>query len=438
MKSIFILLAVIAAAGCVSEQNIQPNDETQEQAVELENQTGIVEEENQTDTQPVNTVRLDCGNEIGNGDQIVSGPQSPGEGDRDNPFRSLTVNPSSPNVILVGTERNGFVRSSDGGNTWERFRYGVRHETEGYTEIYDIGIAANSPNVIYAATTLGGPGPLGGSYPSSGGGVYKSSDGGMTWERKNCGIHNNGGRTTAIHVSDADHVIIGISAGTTSWFSGDVQQNQFFYGGIYGTSDGGESWTKASAPENADISGYTYILQAKSDPSILYTFGLADDPDSSAGFLKSTDSGKTWQPFAADMRSLRITHFDISKDGKTIYAIQDSTDARKIFKSTDWGGSWTNYNLGSSGYTVTVSPVDSNRILLGKKDGLYLSTNGMTTEKKVLDNKNANIEDVVFDPSNSGIVYAIVDGYVMYKSTDAGETFSKVKDIRNEVLNTIS
>src|SRR3989344_4001974 len=144
MKSIFILLAVIAAAGCVSEQNIQPNDETQEQAVELENQTGIVEEENQTDTQPVNTVRLDCGNEIGNGDQIVSGPQSPGEGDRDNPFRSLTVNPSSPNVILVGTERNGFVRSSDGGNTWERFRYGVRHETEGYTEIYDIGIAANS------------------------------------------------------------------------------------------------------------------------------------------------------------------------------------------------------------------------------------------------------------------------------------------------------
>ena len=38
----------------------------------------------------------DCGNAVGNGDEIVSGPSAPETNDRDSIFRSLTVHPTGP------------------------------------------------------------------------------------------------------------------------------------------------------------------------------------------------------------------------------------------------------------------------------------------------------------------------------------------------------
>ncbi len=58
-----------------------------------------------------------CGNALGNGDKIIQGPPGPDGADRDNPFRSLTVHPTNPNILIVGTERNGFLKSTDDGAT---------------------------------------------------------------------------------------------------------------------------------------------------------------------------------------------------------------------------------------------------------------------------------------------------------------------------------
>ena len=80
----------------------------------------------------------DVGNDVGNGFEIVHGPDAPGDGDRNNPFRSLTVHPETSATILLGTERNGFVRSLDDGVTWTRHRSGLRHSGENYPEIWDI------------------------------------------------------------------------------------------------------------------------------------------------------------------------------------------------------------------------------------------------------------------------------------------------------------
>ena len=57
---------------------------------------------------------------------IVSDPAVPDEpADGDRVFRSLTVHPSDPDTFLLGTERNGFMLSRDGGNTWTRLRAGT-------------------------------------------------------------------------------------------------------------------------------------------------------------------------------------------------------------------------------------------------------------------------------------------------------------------------
>ena len=96
----------------------------------------------------------DCGNAVGNGDEIIPGPSTPEDGDRDSVFRSLTVHPADPQITLMGTERNGFVKSTDGRVTWTRHRRGLRWSPGiGYPEIYDIAISPSDPKIVYAATT---------------------------------------------------------------------------------------------------------------------------------------------------------------------------------------------------------------------------------------------------------------------------------------------
>ncbi len=100
-----------------------------------------------------------CGNALGNGDEIISGPSGPSGADYDSVFRSLTVDPTNPGIVIIGTERNGFVKSTDGGVNWTRLRYGLRHD--------DIVFASSNNNIVYAVTK----GYL----------LYKSEDGGVTF-----------------------------------------------------------------------------------------------------------------------------------------------------------------------------------------------------------------------------------------------------------------
>ena len=45
--------------------------------------------------------------------------------------------------------------------------------------------------------------------------------------------------------------------------------------------------------------------------------------------------------------------------------------------------------------------------------------------------------DIVIVPSDSNIVYVIDIGYDLYKSVDGGKTFTKLVNLREDVLNEI-
>jgi len=388
----------------------------------------------------------ECGNELGNANEIVPGP-SGHEGDYniDNPFRSLTVHPTNPDIVLVGTERNGFLKSMDGGVIWTRHRKGLRHDIQidgqpaelGYPEIYDIAMSESDPNIIYAATT-GGPGPLAGEYGGDGG-MYKSTDGGETWERKNCGLSNSW--IWSIHVSpeDPNEVVIGIGGGEVSGWGLPIS-GQYLDGGIFRTTDGGDSWNRVDVGTNDNFSAYRIIASARENPSLLIISGFnMYDRGKSLGFAKSKDGGKTWETFAQEFRLEGIDYFDISSDGSVIYAA--ASNIFKILKSEDGGNSWSEYNLDTSGYAIAVSPSDSERVLFSRTTGGFLSTDGLKTETQVIElptEGHERITDIVFAPSDSNIVYLITSGsYDLYKSTDGGQSFSKIKNLRDEVLNVI-
>ena len=220
-----LIIVVLLFCGCTTEQNNLNQDNTNENN---ETNNGSSEQYDEEEIDP-------CGNDIGNGNEIIFGQVTPTEWNPDNPFRSLTIHPSDPNIILIGTEANGFVKSINGGQTWVRNRYGLRHSIASgeqlYPEVYDISWSESNPDIIYAATTSG-PGPLSG--PDGGdGGIYKSTDGGQTWVRKNCGLENEWIFSVHVNPDNSDDVVIGVSGGETTGSWGGIEKGDYFDGGIF-------------------------------------------------------------------------------------------------------------------------------------------------------------------------------------------------------------
>ena len=113
-----------------------------------------------------------------------------------------------------------------------------------------------------------------------------------------------------------------------------------------------------------------------------------------------------------------------------------------IFKSSDRGNTWTKLNIDLpmggdqdqrwTGERLAVNPLNSNIIFFGsRKDGLWKSTDAGTTWSKVTSftptlTDEIGIVSIVFDRQISGLVYANVYGDGIYKSTDMGVTWSKI------------
>lgn len=390
-----------------------------------------------------------CGNAVGNGNEVIPGPSAPAAKDRDSVFRSLAVHPTDPDIVLIGTERNGFVKSTDGGMTWTRHRLGLRWQPgTGYPEVYDVAISPSDPNIVLAAT-VGSPGPVIGDFPSAIAGMYKSTDGGETWVRKNCGLASSRVVAVRFDPTDADHAIATIGAGERS-FSTSAELPTFFDGGIYVTSDGGDNWKRSPGGDKDTLNDFHTVVATNSNSPALITFGLHTfqrgpfDPSLSVGFLRSVDGGETWRSFGTlDVGQSKITHFDASTDGEVIYATV--TDSYHHWISTDAGLTWTKSSLNQGSDPVAVSPSDPRTVIFrdSVQTSLYRSTDGLQTYKKVVTTVGSSddpdirfaFEDIVFAPSDPSIVYAATTGLLVYKSIDGGESFTMMKNIRSEVLN---
>lgn len=77
-------------------------------------------------------------------------------------MRSVILPATDPLLILAGVEQGGFLRSCDGGSTWQL------EDREVDKDIHSLSISPENPAVIYAAT---------------GEGVFRSVDQGAGWRR---------------------------------------------------------------------------------------------------------------------------------------------------------------------------------------------------------------------------------------------------------------
>src|ERR1700730_15842713 len=179
------------------------------------------------------------------------------------------------------------------------------------------------------------------------------------------------------------------------------------------------------------------------------------------GVWKTVNDGTTWTPVFDNEKSYSIGWVTLDpNDASVVWVGAGESNSQRsvgfgdgIYRSDDGGKNWQNLGLKKSEHIgrVLVDPRDSKVVYVaaegplwgpGGDRGLYKTTDGGKSWKAALTiSENTGVADVAIDPSNPDIIYAaayqrrrhvftLIDGgpeSALYKSTDAGATWNKLK-----------
>ena len=263
--------------------------------------------------------------------------------------------------------------------------------------------------------------------------------------------------------------------GRTRAVAGVPSQPNVFYvgavdGGVWKSDDYGRTWRPIFDHESTQSIGAIAI--APSDPKTIYVAsgeGL-QRPDLSVGngIYKSTDGGKTWTHLGLrDGQQIPALAIDPENPNRIFAAVlghpYGPNAERGIFRSTDGGATWQKVlykdeNTGGSDVEIDPSnpeivyaclwqsrlgPAEDNNAFAGTEGGLFKSTDGGSTWRKLTKGLPGNLQqiNVAIAPSHPERIYAAVsseppnpadyatgNGVGFYRSDDAGETWTQITD----------
>ncbi len=181
----------------------------------------------------------------------------------------------------------------------------------------------------------------------------------------------------------------------------------------------------------------------------------------SGGVWKTTNAGTTFTPVFDGEGSYSIGAIALDpKDSSVVWVGTGENNSQRsvsygdgVYRSEDAGKSWKNVGLKKSEHIgrIAIDPRDTKVVYIaaqgplwgpGGDRGLFKTTDAGKTWKNILSiSENTGVTDVVLDPENPDIIYAasyqrrrhvftLINGgpeSAIYKSTDAGATWNKLK-----------
>ncbi|MCB0845541.1 MAG: glycoside hydrolase, partial [Bacteroidetes bacterium] len=307
----------------------------------------------------------------------------------------IAVSESNPEIIYVGSGEglhrpdlgvgDGIFKSIDGGKTWNHV---------GLNDVQQVGrliIHPANPDIVFVAG-LGHP--YGASEER---GVFKTTDGGETW-KKVLYIDSN---TGAIQVEfDPDNPDI-LFADMWDHQEGPWENGSFSgpNTGLYKSIDGGENWRKITKglPTIEQGLGRIGVGIAPSNSKIMYA---TVDARENGGIYKSTDAGESWTFLHEDYRL-----WGRGGDFAEIRVHPGNPDRVYVgniasYTSVDGGKTWTSLKGAPGGddyHRIWINPINPDIMLFVADQGAVITVNAGRTWSSWYNQPTAQLYHVATD-----------------------------------------
>ena len=310
---------------------------------------------------------------------------------------AIAVAPSDPNIVYVGTGEPdirsqhsygiGLFKSNDGGKTWRSIGLAATRQ------IGRIVVDPTDPNRLYVAA-------LGHVYKkNSERGVYRSTDGGAHWEKILWNARdpeNVGAVDLALDTQHPRTIYASLWATRRPPWAVYAPSNMPG-GGLYKSTDGGDSWHQLSGGLPVDdYVGKIGIAVAPSNSNRLYAVvddlgtaiarpirggggNDANTPKPSGGIYRSDDGGATWTLANQEQRLWsRGWYFgQITVDPENPDRAYDINTA--TYMTLDAGKTWVPVKGAPGGddyHQLWINPQHGNRMVLSSDQGTVVSVDG--------------------------------------------------------------
>ncbi|MGH9311806.1 MAG: WD40/YVTN/BNR-like repeat-containing protein [Vicinamibacterales bacterium] len=315
---------------------------------------------------------------------------------------AIDVSESNPDVVYVGTGSaairsnviigRGMYKSTDGGRSWQLI--GLRDAGQ----IGAVVVHPTNPDTVWIAA-LGSP-----FGPNDERGIFKTTDGGRTWKKILFVNNETGGRVVAINWSNPNEVYAGMYRGfRKGWdiISGGPANE----GGIYKSSDGGETWTKLSAGLPQKLIGKIDLDVSRSNPRVVYA--MVEGPGAEGGLYRSDDAGATWRNVNNSAR-LRARPFyfhyvDINPRSENEVWVNELA----LHKSSDGGKTFTQVAVPhGDNHGIWFNPDNPNVAIQCNDGGASVTQDGGRTWSSILNQPTAELYMVSVDEQFPYRLYA--------------------------------
>ena len=338
----------------------------------------------------------------------------------------IKTHPENESVWYVATGSSGVWKTVNAGTTW--------------TPIFDdqpsystgcITLDPSNPDVVWVGTGEN----VGGRHVAYGDGIYRSDNGGTTW--KNMGLKKSEHISEIIvHPDNSD--VVWVAAQGPLWTSGGER-------GLYKTTNGGTSWKRVLGndqwtgvtdimidPRNPQI-----LYAATWDRHRTVAALMGGGPGTA--LYRSDDGGENWTKLTnglpkSNMGKIGITISPQNPD--VVYAaIELDRTQGAVYRSSNRGASWTKMSDTVSGGTgphyyqeLYASPHEFDRLYLMNVRVLTSGDGGKTFVQLKEQDKHSDNHAIVFKKDDPNYIMLGTDAGI-YETFDNAETWRYIKNL---------